>query len=94
MTSNQPYLFRAIYDWIVDNGATPYVLVDATGEHVKVPPQSIQNGQFLTDFSFHRKLGFMVYIIQLLNTAFRYAEGNAFSREILCRGTQGLMVSP
>ena len=51
MTSNQPYLFRAIYDWIVDNGATPYVLVDATGEHVKVPPQSIQNGQIVLNIA-------------------------------------------
>ena len=51
MTSNQPYLFRAIYDWIVDNGATPYVLVDATGAHVKVPQQSIQNGQIVLNIA-------------------------------------------
>ena len=51
MTSNQPYLFRAIFDWIVDNGATPYVLVDATGEHVKVPQQSIQNGQIVLNLA-------------------------------------------
>lgn len=51
MTSNQPYLFRAIYDWIVDNGATPYVLVDATGAHVKVPQESIQNGQIVLNIA-------------------------------------------
>ena len=27
--SNRPYLLRAIYDWISDNGLTPYILVDA-----------------------------------------------------------------
>ncbi|HEB86652.1 MAG TPA: ClpXP protease specificity-enhancing factor, partial [Gammaproteobacteria bacterium] len=29
MSSNQPYLLRALYDWIVDNSLTPYVLVNA-----------------------------------------------------------------
>lgn len=45
MTSNRPYLLRAIYDWIVDNNLTPYVLVDATVEGVRVPPQTVRNGQ-------------------------------------------------
>ncbi len=30
MTSNKPYFIRAIYDWIVDNDFTPYILVNAT----------------------------------------------------------------
>jgi Stringent starvation protein B len=29
MTSNRPYLLRAMYEWIADNGLTPYILVDA-----------------------------------------------------------------
>ena len=29
MTSNRPYLIRAIYEWIGDNQLTPYLLVDA-----------------------------------------------------------------
>ncbi|KAB7623842.1 ClpXP protease specificity-enhancing factor [Alkalilimnicola sp. S0819] len=33
MTSSRPYLIRALYEWIVDNGLTPYLLVDASGEH-------------------------------------------------------------
>src|SRR3569833_2429861 len=45
MSSNRPYLLRAIYDWITDNQLTPYVLVDATVEGVRVPPQEIKNGQ-------------------------------------------------
>ena len=51
MTSNQPYLFRAIYDWIIDNGATPYIVVDAMGELVRVPQQSIQNGQIVLNIA-------------------------------------------
>ncbi len=45
MTSNRPYLLRAIYDWISDNRLTPYVLVDASVQGVRVPPQAVRNGQ-------------------------------------------------
>ena len=44
MTSSRPYLIRALYQWIVDNGVTPYVLVDASVEGVDVPSQYIQDG--------------------------------------------------
>lgn len=47
MTANRPYLLRAFYEWIVDNNCTPYLVVDATYELVKVPTQFIQNGQIV-----------------------------------------------
>jgi len=37
MTSNKPYLIKAIYEWIVDNEMTPYVSVDAHQPGVEVP---------------------------------------------------------
>jgi len=37
MTSSQPYLIRAIYEWIVDNNLTPYLMVDATRKGTIVP---------------------------------------------------------
>lgn len=37
MTSNKPYLMRAIYEWICDNQATPYLYVDTTEPEVCVP---------------------------------------------------------
>lgn len=51
MTSNRPYLMRAVYDWIGDNDLTPYVLVDATVEGVRVPPQVIKNGQVVLNLA-------------------------------------------
>jgi stringent starvation protein B len=51
MSSNRPYLLRAIYDWISDNNLTPYVLVDATFKGVKVPPQVIKNGQVVLNLA-------------------------------------------
>ncbi|OZB61103.1 MAG: ClpXP protease specificity-enhancing factor [Lysobacterales bacterium 14-68-21] len=51
MSSNRPYLMRAIYDWITDNNLTPYVLVDATREGVRVPPHVIKNGQVVLNLA-------------------------------------------
>jgi stringent starvation protein B len=51
MTSNRPYLLRAIYDWISDNGLTPYMLIDATAEGVRVPPQVVKNGQVVLNIA-------------------------------------------
>lgn len=51
MSSNRPYLLRAIYDWISDNNLTPYVLVDAGFAGVRVPPQVIKNGQVVLNLA-------------------------------------------
>lgn len=47
MTSSRPYLIRALYQWIVDNGVTPYILVDAAVEGVDVPSQYVQDGKIV-----------------------------------------------
>lgn len=45
MTSRRPYLLRALYAWILDNGMTPYLVVDARRKDVHVPPSAIKNEQ-------------------------------------------------
>lgn len=45
MTSHRPYLLRALYEWIVDNGMTPHLLVDATRPGVRVPPHTVKEGR-------------------------------------------------
>lgn len=47
MTSNRPYLIRALYQWIVDNGLTPHLLVDATIPEVNVPSQYVSDGKIV-----------------------------------------------
>lgn len=42
MTSLRPYLVRAIFDWILHNGLTPYLLVNALADGVMVPQQYVQ----------------------------------------------------
>jgi stringent starvation protein B len=51
MTSNRPYLLRAIYEWIVDNGLTPYLLVDAHAEGVQVPPSAVKDGRVVLNIA-------------------------------------------
>lgn len=47
MISSRPYLIRAIFDWIVDSGLTPYMLVNAQAADVTVPTQYIQDGKII-----------------------------------------------
>lgn len=51
MTSSRPYLIRALYQWIVDNGVTPYVLVDAAYSGVNVPDQYIQDNKIVLNIA-------------------------------------------
>lgn len=51
MTSSRPYTVRALYEWILDNECTPYVLVNAMAENVQVPQQYVKNGQIVLNVS-------------------------------------------
>ena len=47
MSSSRPYLARALYEWLLDNEHTPYIVVDADQPGVRVPRQFVQNGQIV-----------------------------------------------
>lgn len=47
----RPYLLRALYEWIIDSGATPHVLIDATQEGVQVPSEHVQDGRIVLNIS-------------------------------------------
>lgn len=51
MTPSRPYIMRALYEWIVDNGCTPYILVDAAIDDVMVPEQYVKDGQIVLNIS-------------------------------------------
>jgi stringent starvation protein B len=64
MTSSKPYLVRALYEWVLDNDNTPYILVDTSNDQVSIPngiasdgkvvlnlaPAAIQNLEMTNDF--------------------------------------------
>jgi stringent starvation protein B len=51
MTSNKPYLIRALYEWLVDNDATPYIMVDTTQPGVMIPPGIDRDGQVVLNIA-------------------------------------------
>ncbi len=51
MTSSQPYLLRGLYQWIVDNDMTPYLLVDASQPDVQVPRQFIEKDKIILNIA-------------------------------------------
>ena len=51
MTSHRPYLLRALYEWVVDNGMTPHVLVDAGMPGVRVPRHAVKDGRIVLNIA-------------------------------------------
>ena len=48
--STRPYLIRAIFEWCVDQGLTPYLVV-MVDERVKAPKEFIKNGEIVLNIS-------------------------------------------
>ena len=51
MSSSVPYLLRGIHEWILDNGCTPYLILDASVEGTAVPKEYIEEGQIVLNIS-------------------------------------------
>ena len=51
MTSNRPYLIRAIHEWICDNGLTTHLAVNAVFPGVEVPQDFVQDGQIVLNIA-------------------------------------------
>ena len=51
MTSSRPYLIRAIYDWIVDNSFTPYLLVNAENDNAIIPREYVEDGKIVLNIN-------------------------------------------
>lgn len=47
MSPNRPYLIRALYEWLVDNDTTPYLMVNAEYEGAEVPRQFVDDGRII-----------------------------------------------
>ena len=51
MTSSKPYLLRALYEWILDNDNTPYILVDTSSEQVLIPDGIASDGKVVLNLA-------------------------------------------
>ncbi len=61
MNPLRPYFVRAVYEWCIDNGYTPYLMV-VVDEHTRVPMDYVQNGEIVLNLG-----GKAVGNLQLLN---------------------------
>ena len=50
-SSTRPYLIRALHDWCIDNGFTPYIAVLVDGE-VRVPMEYVKNNEIVLNVGF------------------------------------------
>jgi stringent starvation protein B len=50
-TKQRPYLLRAMHEWMVDNGFTPHLVVDARRDGVEVPEEHVQDGKIVLNVS-------------------------------------------
>lgn len=51
MTSSKPYLIRGLYQWLLDNQVTPYILADASSEDIMIPSGVATDGKVVLNLS-------------------------------------------
>lgn len=51
MKPSRPYLLRALYEWMLDNDLTPYIVVNAEWVGVVVPTQFVEDGQIVLNIT-------------------------------------------
>lgn len=51
ITSKRPYLIRAMHEWMLDNGFTPHIVVDAAREDLVVPKDHVTDGKIVLNVS-------------------------------------------
>ncbi|QNP49718.1 ClpXP protease specificity-enhancing factor [Diaphorobacter aerolatus] len=51
ISSTRPYLIRAIHEWCIDNGFTPYIVV-SVNDSVQVPREFVKDGEIVLNASY------------------------------------------
>ena len=51
MTPSKPYLIRGLYQWLLDNQSTPYILADSGSDGVMIPPGIATDGKVVLNLS-------------------------------------------
>jgi stringent starvation protein B len=75
--STKPYLIRAIYEWCVDQGYTPYLAVQVDAR-TRVPMEYVKDGQIVLNISYTA-----THKLKIDNDFIRFAARfNGVSREL------------
>ncbi|MCZ6579719.1 MAG: ClpXP protease specificity-enhancing factor [Gammaproteobacteria bacterium] len=51
MTPSKPYLIRGLYEWLLDNQVTPYILVDSSCDRAIVPRGVATDGKLVLNLA-------------------------------------------
>ena len=88
MTSNRPYLLRGLYEWIIDNGLTPHLVVDAEHPSATVPQAFVDDGRIVLNVAPEA-----VQALQLGNDSIRFSArfgGSPFAVEFSPQAVLGV----
>ena len=69
MLSSRPYLIKALYDWALDIGMTPHLMIDITQPGVDIPREYIHGDQIVLNISPQACRGFVVEKDRIIMTA-------------------------
>ena len=59
-TPQRPYLYRALHEWMTDNGYTPHIVVDATEAGACVPTEFVEDGRIVLNVSYSATQGLVL----------------------------------
>jgi len=51
-TPQRPYLYRALHEWMTDNGHTPHIVANASDENTVVPAEYIDDDRIVLNVSY------------------------------------------
>jgi stringent starvation protein B len=51
-TPQRPYLYRALHEWMTDNGYTPHIVVNAGDENTRVPADYVDDDRIVLNVSY------------------------------------------
>lgn len=51
-TPQRPYLYRALHEWMTDNGETPHIVADARYSGTVVPSDFVKDGRIVLNISY------------------------------------------
>jgi stringent starvation protein B len=88
MNSSKPYLLRALYEWILDNDTTPYILVDTSSDQVLIPSGIASDGKVVLNLAPQA-----IEQLQMTNDYLSFsARFNGVSEDIYCPITSLLAI--
>jgi stringent starvation protein B len=60
ISTQRPYLLRAMHEWMTDNALTPHIVVDASAGTLNVPAEHIRENKIVLNVSYAATRGLVI----------------------------------